>query len=279
MRNAEGNGRARAPVSAARGIVDDWRRQKVARRRLATSCCSQEMHADERVRMPLVRDRGLWLERLCAETAPGAVAHIGCTDSPYTEERLADETLLHQRLVRVAPVTGFDVDAEALELLKRALPHERFVLADLTADVPQIERGRYQLVMAGEVLEHVPDADAFLRGCRQLLRPGGRLCVTVPNACAPKIGLRSLAGREVIHPDHRTYYGPRTLTRTLVGAGFESESVRSYLAPAATTGGLIYRQLVRAAHRVFHGPVGEGLIAVAKTRVNTSSHRDLFIDG
>jgi hypothetical protein len=116
------------------------------------------------------------------------------------------------------------------------------------------------------VLEHVPNADAFLRGCRQLLRPGGRLCVTVPNACSPKIGLRSLAGREVIHPDHRTYYGPRTLARTLRGAGFEPESVASCLAPVGTTGGLVYHRLVSAAHRMFEGPVGEGLIAVGRAQ-------------
>ncbi len=216
--------------------------------------------------MPLVRDRGRWLERLCAETAPGEVAHIGCTDSPYTEERLAAEVLLHQRLVKLAPVTGFDVDGDALELLSRGLPQERFVLADVTAGVPESERGRYELVVAGEVLEHVPDADAFLHGCRRLLRPGCRLCVTVPNACSPKIGLRSLAGLEVIHPDHRTYYGPRTLARTLRGAGFEPESMVSCLAPVGTTGGLVYHGLVRAAHRMFEGPVGEGLIAVARAQ-------------
>jgi SAM-dependent methyltransferase len=251
-------------VDAAKGIEDGWRARRLARLGLAGSSCSQEMHAGEWLRMPLVHDRGRWLERLCAETAPGEVAHIGCTDSPYTEERLTAGVLLHQMLVRVAPVTGFDVDGDALELLRTALPHERFVLADVTAGVPETERARYQLVVAGEVLEHVPDADAFLRGCRRLLRPGGRLCVTVPNACSPKIGLRSLAGREVIHPDHRTYYGPRTLARTLRGAGFEPESVASCLAPAGTIGGLVYHRLVGAAHRIFQGPVGEGLIAVAR---------------
>lgn len=223
------------------------------------------MHAGERVRMPLVGDRGAWLEQLCSTTAPGRVAHVGCTDSPYTEERLIANVLLHQMLVKVAPVTGFDVDAEGLELLRTALPHEEFVLADVAAGAPETEQGRYELVVAGEVLEHVPDADVFLLGCRQLLRPGGRLCLTVPNACSPKIGLRSLAGREVIHPDHRTYYGPRTLARTLHGAGFEPELMVSCLAPAGTTAGLIYHSLVRGAHRLFRGPVGEGLIAVAQS--------------
>ena len=71
-------------------------------------------------------------------------------------------------------MTGFDVDADALERLSTGLPRERFVLADVTAGVLESERGRYQLVVAGEVLEHVPDADVFLQGCRRLLRPVGR---------------------------------------------------------------------------------------------------------
>jgi SAM-dependent methyltransferase len=230
------------------------------------------MHDGERIRMPLVEDRAAWLEGLCATTTPGEVAHVGCTDSPYTEERLAAGMLLHARLVRVAAVTGFDVDGSALELLGRELPGERFVLADVAAVVPAQERGRYDLVLAGEVLEHVPDADAFLRGCRALLAPGGRLCVTVPNACCPKIGLRALAGRESVHPDHRVYYGPRTLERTLEGAGYDLDAIASCFPPVAGRAGtLVFNPLLRASHRLNQGPVGDGLIAVARARSNPSS--------
>jgi SAM-dependent methyltransferase len=222
--------------------------------------------------MPLVEDRAAWLEGLCAGTAPGEVAHLGCTDSPYTAELVAAGRLLHTRLVRVAAVTGFDVDEPALELLRRELPVQRFVLADVTAGVPEPQRGRYALVVAGEVLEHVPDADAFLRGCAALLAPGGRLCVTVPNACCPKIGLRALAGRESVHPDHRVYYGPRTLQRTLHGAGYDVDALASCWAPiAGTAGRLVVNPVLRASHRLFQGPVGDGLIAVARARSNPSS--------
>ena len=100
------------------------------------------MHRGERLRIALVEDRAEWLERLCAEAAADQVAHLGCADSPYTEELLASGRLLHTRLVRAARVTGFDVDAGALELVRRALPGERFVLADVTTGVPEEERGR-----------------------------------------------------------------------------------------------------------------------------------------
>jgi 2-polyprenyl-3-methyl-5-hydroxy-6-metoxy-1,4-benzoquinol methylase len=169
-------------------------------------------------------------------------------------------------------VTGIDVDTRGLELLAQALADERFVRADITNGAPDTERGRYELVIAGEVLEHVADADAFLRACAQLLAPHGRLCVTVPNACCPKIGLRALAGRESVHPDHRVYYGPRTLERTLRGAGLRPESMASCFAPVTGRAGrLIFNPLLRASHRAFHGPVGDGLIAVASARSNASS--------
>jgi SAM-dependent methyltransferase len=228
------------------------------------------MHRGERLRMPLVGDRAAWLEQLCAQTQ-GEVAHLGCADSPYTAELLAAGSLLHARLVRAGRVTGFDVDARALAEVQRALPDQRFVLSDVT-DAPVQERGRYGLVIAGEVLEHVPDADAFLQGCRALLAPGGQLCVTVPNACSPKIGLRSLAGRESVHPDHRVYYGPRTLERTLAGAGLELSWLASCFAPmAGRAGRTIFNPLLRLDHRLFHGPVGDGLIALASARSNPAA--------
>jgi SAM-dependent methyltransferase len=229
------------------------------------------MHRGERLRMPLVRDRPAWMERLTAE-AGGEVAHLGCADSPYTAELVAADELLHSRLVRAASVTGFDVDAVALDLLRRQMPGERFVLADVTREIPAEERGRYRLVIAGEVIEHVPNADAFLRGCLALLEPGGRLCVTVPNACCPKIGMRALVGRESVHPDHRVYYGPRTLTRTLDGAGYTVTQLASCFAPVVGRAGkTLVNPLLAASHRLFQGPVGDGLIAVASARSNAEA--------
>jgi 2-polyprenyl-3-methyl-5-hydroxy-6-metoxy-1,4-benzoquinol methylase len=246
-------------------------RAAAARGSVARSCAAQ-MHAGERLRMPLIEDRFAFVEQLCAQCSSGEVAHVGCADSPYTAELLAAGTLLHSRLVRVASVVGIDVDGPALDLIRRALPGERLLHADVSSSVPVHERGRYQLVIAGEVLEHVGDADAFLCGCAALLAPGGRLCVTVPNACCPKLGLRALVGRESVHPDHRVYYGPRTLTRALEAAGFEVSWMATCFPPdAGVSGRALINPLLRVSHRLFEGPVADGLIAIASARSNAAA--------
>jgi SAM-dependent methyltransferase len=240
----------------------------------APSGCAAEMHEGSRLRLPLLPDRPAWIEGLVRETAPAPVAHLGCTDSPYTAELLAGGALLHQQLVAAAPgvVTGIDIDAAAVDLLRLTLPDEQFLTLDVTGGLPDAERGHYGLVVAGEVLEHVPDADRFLRGARELLAPGGRLVVTVPNATCPKIGLRALLGRESVHPDHRVYYGPRTLERTLAGAGYRVEFLGTCFAPVASAvGRRVVNPLLAAAHRAFGGPVGDGLVAIASARSNASA--------
>jgi SAM-dependent methyltransferase len=227
-----------------------------------------DMRAGSRLRLPLVEDRIAFLQELVGRHE--RIAHIGCTDWPYTEYRLAHGDLLHQRLLGVGDVTGIDVDRDGIDRLEQALPGARFLCVDIAGGAPEAHRGTYDLVLVAETLEHVPDPVSFLRGCGELLREDGTICVTVPNACSPKIGIRTLFGRERVHPDHFVYYGPRTLERTLRSAGFTTESMASYFAVPSRLGRVVDVGL-RVAHRLAGGPVGEGLIAVAYPAVQMPS--------
>ena len=70
----------------------------------------------------------------------------------------------------------------------------------------------YDLVVASQVLEHLPTPEIFVTKLLTLLKPGGRLLLTVP--WEPFFMLSNLArGRDVLrlgnHPEHINLWGPR----------------------------------------------------------------------
>jgi SAM-dependent methyltransferase len=81
--------------------------------------------------------------------------------------------------------------------------------------------GRFDVVCAFEVLEHLEDDVAALRGWRALLRPGGRLVISVP-AYQCRFG----PGDEMV--GHYRRYDPDALTRLLERVGFDHVTLHLY---------------------------------------------------
>jgi SAM-dependent methyltransferase len=80
--------------------------------------------------------------------------------------------------------------------------------------------GRFEVVTAIEVLEHVVDPVGVLRSMRRLLKPGGLLFLTTGNAAAHK----RLAAWDYVRPEiHVSYFEPRTLELALSHAGFRPQ--------------------------------------------------------
>ena len=80
---------------------------------------------------------------------------------------------------------------------------------------------RFDLVCAFEVLEHLPDDAAALAAWRELLRPGGRLLISVP------AGLRRFGASDKLVGHVRRYERPG-LVELLVRSGFRDPDVRGY---------------------------------------------------
>lgn len=144
------------------------------------------------------------------------VLHLGCTNSPYTEESLKNEMLLHHDLKKVAKeLHGFDYDAEGLEIFKR-IGEENIHWADLEHldDVALDET--FDVIIAGEMIEHLSNPGLFLRGIKRFMNADTKLVITTINAYS---GMRfftySLRGKggenEPVHPDHVAYYSYKTL--------------------------------------------------------------------
>src|SRR5258705_1768090 len=93
------------------------------------------------------------------------------------------------------------------------------VFRDLSDTVKQ-HAGTFQVVTLFQVLEHIADFDILLRNCRELLAPGGRLIVTVPDGSA-MIRQDRLTGCHDMPPNHINQCTPESLSRALRRVGFE----------------------------------------------------------
>ena len=141
------------------------------------------------------------------------VLHVGFADAPYTKEKIQNKTLLHTKLKQhTTDLLGVDTDVESVELYKQ-LTNDEQVLAISPVELNNEQLQQYDIILIGEVLEHLPDPVAMIEQLYPKMKGGQLLMITVPN----HVSFDSMAGAlyetESIHPDHHWYFSPYTLLR------------------------------------------------------------------
>ena len=135
------------------------------------------------------------------------VLDLGCRSGALTKHFLDGNT-----------VVGLDVDAAALE--KAAALGIEPVQANVEEPLP-FEDESFDAVVAGELLEHLQFPDALVSEVRRVLRPGGVVVGSVPNAFRLQSRLLFLRGRPPEDdPTHLRMFSPDALCELL--ADFES---------------------------------------------------------
>jgi len=85
----------------------------------------------------------------------------------------------------------------------------------------QFEAGQFDIVVAGEILEHLSNPGRFLEDVRLLLTPTTELLITTPSAyCAYRFLYTLLSGKEGVNTDHVAYYSPSTCRVLLQRHGY-----------------------------------------------------------
>jgi SAM-dependent methyltransferase len=152
-------------------------------------------------------------------SAGDRVLDVGCANGAHSlAAARAVESLL-----------GVDVDVAALADARARAAAERianveFRLVDLTEthDVAELGRGSFDAVLLLDVLEHLDRRVEVLQQLRALLRPGGKLILSVPNRETPyRRKLRRLGGFAFSDPDHKMEYTDVTLEAELDAAGLD----------------------------------------------------------
>ena len=171
---------------------------------------------------------------LLAEARPGErVLDLGCG---------AGRFVAALRDAGADPV-GVEVAEAALERARAVAPGADLRLLEPDGSIP-LDHGSVDLVWCSEVLEHVADTAYLLLEVRRVLRPGGRLLVTVPYHGRVKGALIALALFDA-HFDplgqHLRFYTRGSLTATLQRSGFEAVRVRGWGGPPVLRTGLTGR--------------------------------------
>jgi 2-polyprenyl-3-methyl-5-hydroxy-6-metoxy-1,4-benzoquinol methylase len=138
------------------------------------------------------------------------VLDLGCRDGALT-----------QAYAEGNDVVGVDADREALaEAAKLGIETH---WADLDRPL-EFDAESFDVVIAGELLEHLRDPEGLVAEIRRVLRPGGTFVGSVPNAYRLKNRLRFLLGRPAeSDPTHLQMFAPAAVRRLL--AAFDETQV------------------------------------------------------
>lgn len=124
-------------------------------------------------------------------------------------------------------VTGMDNSLSGIEIARHAHRDVPFHHADVMLPPAEDLRGRFDAVVAVEILDHVAQPRLLLQNALHLLRPGGLLLVTVPyHGYFKNLGL-ALSGRFDIRlhalQDHGRlkFFSRRTLMSLVAEGGYE----------------------------------------------------------
>jgi ubiquinone/menaquinone biosynthesis C-methylase UbiE len=142
------------------------------------------------------------------------VLEVGCGDASFTKE-----------LIKYSPdVTAIDISAAQIEDNKRRFGDITFLQHDVAQPFPFPDNA-FQVIWCSEVLEHLFDPAFALREMHRVMKPGGRLLVTVPYHGRFKnvlIALFKWDEHFVPSNPHIRFYTKHTLGQLAANAAFGS---------------------------------------------------------
>lgn len=122
-----------------------------------------------KVKVGILQSRYELLEKARGKT----VLNCGCVD-----EGIYDEGWLHGKLATVAKkLVGFDIQKEQIKKLKQ----QGFDVVYGNAETINLHQ-KFDVIFAGEIIEHLPNQGIFLQNMKRHLNPNGIMVISTPNA-------------------------------------------------------------------------------------------------
>lgn len=166
------------------------------------------------------------LLKMLEDSPPSRILDVGCSGGLLAE---------HLRFLG-HKVTGVDY----LEIPGVRERTDQFFQADLNQGIPPEVGDGFDVVIAGDVIEHLMRPGDSLRAMRRVLRPGGQVLLSVPNFGHWYPRLRTLFGlfgydrRGILDDTHLRFFTRSTLRRLVRACAFDIVEERSTGLPLGT---------------------------------------------
>ena len=161
-----------------------------------------------------------WMAKELRDLPPlSHVLEVGCGDASFTKE-----------LIRYSPdVTAIDISAQQIAENRRRFAGITFLQHDVAERFP-FQDNSFEAIWCSEVLEHLFDPAFALREMHRIMKPGGRLLVTVPYHGRFKnvlIALFKWDEHFVPSNPHIRFYTKQTLGQLAAKAGFAAIEMKT----------------------------------------------------
>lgn len=155
------------------------------------------------------------------------VLNLGCADITRMDFAVESGQHLHLELSNVARrLIGIDIEREALKKLSRYVDPSTLKCYNVENLGDLSELGKFDVIVCGELIEHLNNPGSMLEGAWALLKSGGLLVVTTPNAWFLKFFLHSMfRGQDVSSDYHTCIFSPKTLKTLLERYGYKLTSI------------------------------------------------------
>lgn len=152
------------------------------------------------------------------------VLDIGFVDHEVAHARKLDNFIHDDIRALASSVVGLDTAADEVAALQAA--GYTAIIGDIedaeqTAHLIQTH-GLFDVIFAGELIEHILNIRSFFQNCHQLLQPHGLLIISTPNALGfPfSMGVLKTGSSQGINETHTLWFDPLTLLTSLPELGF-----------------------------------------------------------
>ena len=168
------------------------------------------------------------------------VLDVGCHSGLFAAEATARKH---------ATVVGLDTDEDALNVARTRMSAALAVDIEQqgwTSELINSGHGPFDRIIFGDVLEHTHEPEMILTEAKKLLRPGGRIIVSIPNVAHWRVRLGLLRGKftytesGILDRTHLRFYtlatgremiercGYRILTQDVAGYSLPHILIRSF---------------------------------------------------